>query len=457
MSRLPNPGSDETTWGDILNDFLQQGHNADGTIKDAGVVASKATNTSVVHNTGNETIDGVKSFTSSPVVPTPTSGTAAANKIYVDNQVLGAAPNASATVKGKVQLAGDLAGTAESPVVQGLAGQPIPAYGSTDAGTGLLWNGTAWTKPGLLQLGQSLIPGPAQPYRYITSSPPGTPSTSVFEAGVLHNPTDATPSQLTSLGIQSYNLYGSPDWGSTAVTGTVHAFTGLVDVVNSAADGNEHAAFMGWVRYAAGAKGRAWFTDYSLQGPIGTRPDLLTGINMFINQYYNGTPTSGPSAGQWIITKPGQGAGREAGHEAATTYKVDVGLGIVGFAGRPGARTRGYEVGLQIGGYGSGWMLSGETSIIGTGISIKDTQDQAIAIAPTGAAGAIVWGGAVKISPVSTDGLQILSSSAHKLGLYGKAPVAQAAAIASPTADLTSLKTSVDAIRTALKNIGITA
>jgi hypothetical protein len=33
MTRLPIPGSDDGTWGNILNDFLAQEHNADGTLK----------------------------------------------------------------------------------------------------------------------------------------------------------------------------------------------------------------------------------------------------------------------------------------------------------------------------------------------------------------------------------------------------------------------------------------
>ncbi len=33
MARLPNPGSDNGTWGTILNDFLTQAHNDDGTLK----------------------------------------------------------------------------------------------------------------------------------------------------------------------------------------------------------------------------------------------------------------------------------------------------------------------------------------------------------------------------------------------------------------------------------------
>lgn len=34
MARLPVPGSDENTRGDVLNDFLSQSLNADGTLKD---------------------------------------------------------------------------------------------------------------------------------------------------------------------------------------------------------------------------------------------------------------------------------------------------------------------------------------------------------------------------------------------------------------------------------------
>lgn len=39
MPRLPQPGSDEGTWGTILNDYLSQAHNSDGTLQ-AGVVGT---------------------------------------------------------------------------------------------------------------------------------------------------------------------------------------------------------------------------------------------------------------------------------------------------------------------------------------------------------------------------------------------------------------------------------
>lgn len=42
MARLPQPGSDQGTWGQVLNDFLTQSHNLDGSLKD--IPQSKVTN-----------------------------------------------------------------------------------------------------------------------------------------------------------------------------------------------------------------------------------------------------------------------------------------------------------------------------------------------------------------------------------------------------------------------------
>lgn len=47
MSRLPTPGSDSGTWGDILNDFLAVAHNTDGSLKNGAT----ATDNTVVHTT----------------------------------------------------------------------------------------------------------------------------------------------------------------------------------------------------------------------------------------------------------------------------------------------------------------------------------------------------------------------------------------------------------------------
>lgn len=131
MSRLPRPGSDDDIWGDILNDFLSVSLNTDGSLKAAGDIAdakSKAdsavqsvngksgtsvtltatdvgaiSDSNVVHLTGNETIGGTKTFTSSPVVPTPTTSTQAANKSYVDSVAGGG--GGSGTLAGDTDVA----------------------------------------------------------------------------------------------------------------------------------------------------------------------------------------------------------------------------------------------------------------------------------------------------------------------------------------------------------------
>lgn len=41
MARLPQPGHDRNTWGDILNDYLLQAHTADGALKSGSVGASQ--------------------------------------------------------------------------------------------------------------------------------------------------------------------------------------------------------------------------------------------------------------------------------------------------------------------------------------------------------------------------------------------------------------------------------
>jgi len=42
MARLPQPGADDGTWGNVLNDFLDQSHNSDGTLKSGSVTAAGA-------------------------------------------------------------------------------------------------------------------------------------------------------------------------------------------------------------------------------------------------------------------------------------------------------------------------------------------------------------------------------------------------------------------------------
>lgn len=132
MARLPQPGSDDGTWGTLLNDFLTVEHNSDGSLKPSGSLAEKAEDSDVVHSSGNETVDGAKNFTSSPTVPTPTNPGHAATKAYVDSAG-GAVSDATVTTKGIVKLAGDLGGTADLPTVPGLADKEDAFTGGTTA------------------------------------------------------------------------------------------------------------------------------------------------------------------------------------------------------------------------------------------------------------------------------------------------------------------------------------
>lgn len=74
--------------------------NVDGEV----FIPSGATFSKVVETEGNQGIDGIKTFTSSPIVPTPTTDEQVANKGYVDSVAV-AVPDASTTVKGIVKLA----------------------------------------------------------------------------------------------------------------------------------------------------------------------------------------------------------------------------------------------------------------------------------------------------------------------------------------------------------------
>src|SRR5665647_2147516 len=132
MTRLPTPGQDDGTWGGILNDFLTVEHDSDGTLKPSGSLGTKANDSAVLHTTGSETVGGTKTFSASPVVPIPTTGSQATNKTYVDSTVSAGAPDASTTTKGLVKLTGDLSGTAAAPTVPGLSTkEPTITAGTT--------------------------------------------------------------------------------------------------------------------------------------------------------------------------------------------------------------------------------------------------------------------------------------------------------------------------------------
>lgn len=180
----------------------------------------------------------------------------------------------------------------------------------------------------------------------------------------------ASPFTVIEAGFYSEITYGAN--GVDAV-GSTQGVTSVIAVSNSGDANNEHAPYMGWLRYDATATpGRGWFADFSVHGAIATQQSLLTGINMFMNNYYNGSPSSAPSSGIHVISRPGSGGGADAAHAAATTYPMDVGIGISGKSGTPASPTGyGFTTGLRIGDTGGGWGAS-FGSLFADGINVSD-------------------------------------------------------------------------------------
>ena len=102
MPRLPQPGSDAGNWGNLLNDFLASAHDSNGNLKAGSVTLGKLAISNSPTTGQTLSYDGTGLSWS-----TPSSS--------------GSVPDASASVKGLVQLAGDLGGTAAAPTVPGLA------------------------------------------------------------------------------------------------------------------------------------------------------------------------------------------------------------------------------------------------------------------------------------------------------------------------------------------------
>lgn len=204
--------------------------------------------------------------------------------------------------------------------------------------------------------------------------------------------TDLTTSDtMSNTAVRS--TYGT---GGVASKGTLQNFVSGIAVQGIGDAADEYTALLSTVSVdigtgytqSTGPTGRAWGFDLNLLGPVGVQPNLLNGITQLMLNPYNGSPADTPSGGVWIITRPGTGGGIDATKAAATSYPIDVGLGIVGYSGAstttsPGAN--GFTTGIQIGGHGSGWMPNTENSRIGTGIDISQHVTRGIYIhAPTG-------------------------------------------------------------------------
>lgn len=141
MTRLPIPGADADSWGDILNAYLQVSLTSTGTLKPDAVTPTAIQDNSV---SGAKLQDN--SVTSAKL---NVSGGSDGQVLTKDSGALsglswtttaGSVPDADATTKGLIQLAGDLAGTAASPTVPALSGKAATTT-TISAGAGLTGGG----------------------------------------------------------------------------------------------------------------------------------------------------------------------------------------------------------------------------------------------------------------------------------------------------------------------------
>jgi hypothetical protein len=111
MARLPQPGSDDGTWGNILNDFLAQAHNPDGTLKQlsqsqiANLTADLAARTKTSDLASVATSGLYSDLVNKPSIPTTAADVGAVPTIGLDDATSTLIANGSSTTTGSLRAA----------------------------------------------------------------------------------------------------------------------------------------------------------------------------------------------------------------------------------------------------------------------------------------------------------------------------------------------------------------
>lgn len=169
------------------------------------------------------------------------------------------------------------------------------------------------------------------------------------------------------------SLVGS---GGVAAVGISHGITTLQRIIKAGSNSNEYTPLAVYMSNQVGTAsggdglnpGASWLTDFILAGPAGVRPHILSGLNLLVNNYFNGSPVDGPSTAMHVTTMPW--APPWAPHGLNPAYPMDVGILVSGSTGNSlGSLTRdGFTTALKIGGTGGTWTEAGAR--FGTGADI---------------------------------------------------------------------------------------
>lgn len=258
----------------------------------------------------------------------------------------------------------------------------------------------------------------------------GAPSVALtpwsFQNTYLANdaPTEQT---LRCFGLKAETYYGTAT--TYPAKGTIHNLTSNLVVRNCSGATSEHANLAGALRYDVGTgytgsgttPGRAWFADFALHGAVAQQQNLLSGVTMFVNNHFNGQPSSGDSVGVTVCTLPGAGTATDATHAAAATFPVGIGLHVTGLAS---SSARGFNVGLKVGGASAPWAIT--TNRVGTGLSVENHDAHAIDIGARYSGSSAV---AIRFNDAAGDvqfgtatGTRIGTAANQRLGFWGATP-----------------------------------
>lgn len=181
MARLPQPGGDSGNWGQILNDFLSQTLNTDGSLKN-GAVSEAQLDTAVqtkLNNVGSGTVnDGA--ITTQKLADDAVTSAKIANGTIVDADISGSAAIAQTKITGlitdltskpdktviPIRFAAAVALTGVTPTDRAYVARTLTGarmrVASAPSGSALTaqvqhYNGTSWTTIGTVTIASGSV------------------------------------------------------------------------------------------------------------------------------------------------------------------------------------------------------------------------------------------------------------------------------------------------------------
>ncbi len=161
MARLPVPGSDEGLWGEVLNEFLAQAHNSDGTLKSGVVTPDTIPDSSIAESKLSAGVQNKINSTAGPQGPAGATGPTGATGAQGSTGATGAqgpignigpqGPTGAGGATGATGPAGATGATGSGVPAGGTSGQLLIKSSATNydtqwidasTGSGGLWFGT---------------------------------------------------------------------------------------------------------------------------------------------------------------------------------------------------------------------------------------------------------------------------------------------------------------------------